>query len=369
MPRVDEQKLYDELVSLCYECVLDESRWPELLRRLLQASGRQQGGLLRQYKDSNFANISDVNAFDSAVITPYNQYYYRLDPGHLFVPMRPVGNWYHDFVDFGLESIKHSPYYQEFHRSVGLGHISSIKLYDTATSKAYLSLLTNWDTGLPPEQVGKLLTRLTTHLVTAGRLSERIHHLALGLAKRDLLLDNHPTPLWLLDREGRVLYRNQAAMQRMCLSSFCLYERYSRLRSKNQDTSLQSLIRRAAGKDGKDGKRRSGWMRLHSTQQQELLATPVAEDAHFNIYLQQPLVTLILLEQQPQIALLCDLFQLTPAELRLAELLARQLSPEACAQALKVSINTIRTQLRSLFRKTGTSRQAELASLISRLRN
>ncbi|MGQ7817276.1 helix-turn-helix transcriptional regulator [Metapseudomonas furukawaii] len=364
MPRADEQKLYDELVSLCYECVLDESRWPELLKRLLHASGRQQGGLLRQYKDSNFANISDVNAFDSAIIGPYNQYYYRLDPGHLFVPMRPVGNWYHDFIDFGLESIKHSPYYQEFHRSVGLGYISSIKLYETATSKAYLSLLTNWDTGLPPAQSGRLLLRLTTHLITAGHLSERIQHLQLDLAKRDLLLDNHPAPLWLLDSEGRVLYCNQAAMQRMCLNSFCLFERYSRLRSKHQDTSLQALIRRAAGKDGK---RRSGWMRLNSMPPQELLATPVAADAHFNVSLQQPVVTLILLEQRPQVGLLGDLFLLTPAEVRLAELLARQLSPDDCAKALGVSINTVRTQLRALFRKTGTRRQAELGSLISRL--
>jgi len=35
---------------------------------------------------------------------------------------------------------------------------------------------------------------------------------------------------------------------------------------------------------------------------------------------------------------------------------------------LSVSINTVRTQLRALFRKTDTSRQADLVSLIGRLR-
>ena len=55
-------------------------------------------------------------------------------------------------------------------------------------------------------------------------------------------------------------------------------------------------------------------------------------------------------------------------EQRLAELLAQGHTPENCAARLSVSINTVRTQLRALFRKTDTSRQADLVSLIGRLR-
>ncbi|MNE15394.1 hypothetical protein D3C80_1083030 [compost metagenome] len=66
--------------------------------------------------------------------------------------------------------------------------------------------------------------------------------------------------------------------------------------------------------------------------------------------------------------LLTDLFRFSPAEQKLALLLAQQLTPEACAERLGLSINTVRSQLRSLFRKTGTGRQAELLSLIGRLR-
>jgi DNA-binding CsgD family transcriptional regulator len=80
-------------------------------------------------------------------------------------------------------------------------------------------------------------------------------------------------------------------------------------------------------------------------------------------------VLLALLENQPQMGLLAELFQLSPAEQRLAELLAQQLSPEACAERLNVSINTVRSQLRALFRKTDTSRQAELVSLLGHLRS
>jgi len=42
------QRHYDELTRLCYECVLDESRWDTLLERLIPLSGRQQGGVVRR---------------------------------------------------------------------------------------------------------------------------------------------------------------------------------------------------------------------------------------------------------------------------------------------------------------------------------
>ena len=66
-------------------------------------------------------------------------------------------------------------------------------------------------------------------------------------------------------------------------------------------------------------------------------------------------------------SLLAELFQLSPAEHRLAELLAQGLTLEGCAARLNVSINTVKTQLRALFRKTGTTRQAQLINLFTRL--
>jgi DNA-binding CsgD family transcriptional regulator len=79
------------------------------------------------------------------------------------------------------------------------------------------------------------------------------------------------------------------------------------------------------------------------------------------------LTLLALLENQLQSPLLAELFQLSPAEQHLAELLAQGLTPDGCAERLNVSINTVRSQLRALFRKTETERQAELVSLFARV--
>jgi DNA-binding CsgD family transcriptional regulator len=66
-------------------------------------------------------------------------------------------------------------------------------------------------------------------------------------------------------------------------------------------------------------------------------------------------------------AILRDLFGLTPAETRLAALLTQGVGlPDACAQ-LGIKRETSRTQVKSIFNKTRTSTQAQLAHLLTRL--
>jgi DNA-binding CsgD family transcriptional regulator/PAS domain-containing protein len=61
-----------------------------------------------------------------------------------------------------------------------------------------------------------------------------------------------------------------------------------------------------------------------------------------------------------------ELFGLTPAEAGLATRLADGLSLDAAADALGIARNTARAHLRSVFAKTGVTRQAELVRLVLR---
>ncbi|MDH4039342.1 MAG: helix-turn-helix transcriptional regulator [Gammaproteobacteria bacterium] len=63
---------------------------------------------------------------------------------------------------------------------------------------------------------------------------------------------------------------------------------------------------------------------------------------------------------------LAELFSLTPAEARVAILLARGLSLTEVAESQHISPHTARAQLKSIFAKTGASRQAELVRMIIR---
>jgi DNA-binding CsgD family transcriptional regulator len=59
-----------------------------------------------------------------------------------------------------------------------------------------------------------------------------------------------------------------------------------------------------------------------------------------------------------------DRYQLTPAEARLAALLAADCSLEEAAAELGVAVGTVRTRLKSIFSKTDTHRQASLVRLL-----
>jgi DNA-binding CsgD family transcriptional regulator len=69
----------------------------------------------------------------------------------------------------------------------------------------------------------------------------------------------------------------------------------------------------------------------------------------------------------PPIEALVEVFDLSPAEARLAQKLARGRSLEEASQSLEIKLSTARSQLAAIFQKTGTRRQARLVALLSRL--
>jgi len=69
----------------------------------------------------------------------------------------------------------------------------------------------------------------------------------------------------------------------------------------------------------------------------------------------------------PDMRVLCGLFDLTPAEARVARGIAMAQTPETIAATLGISLETARSHLKRIMGKTGTARQAELVLLLSGL--
>ena len=72
--------------------------------------------------------------------------------------------------------------------------------------------------------------------------------------------------------------------------------------------------------------------------------------------------------QAPPVELVQALFDLTPAEARVARSLASGKTAEDIAEGGHVSLNTVRTQVRGVLEKTGCNRQAEVVALLTGLR-
>lgn len=94
-------------------------------------------------------------------------------------------------------------------------------------------------------------------------------------------------------------------------------------------------------------------------------------DRHADDVFDESAVLLVLVQvgarAAPDDGLLHLLFDLTPAEARLLKALAGGLRLQSYAASAGVQTSTVRTQLTSIFHKTGTKRQAELLSIIASL--
>ncbi|MBB3103775.1 helix-turn-helix transcriptional regulator [Azomonas macrocytogenes] len=351
---------YDELVQLCYECVLDESRWNVLLERLIPLSGRQQGGVMIRVENTDRVAVSEYHRYAEEVIPPYLAYYNQLDPGRRVMPQRPAGLWYHDLQHLGAEEIRRNPYYQEYQHPFGLGYLSCVKLHETANTSAYLSLITASDARYPTNNQQKLLERLSPHLRLAGTLSTRLRDLSLQLNLESFVLWQSHCTFWLVNDRSRLIFASRRAEACLKERGFPLQETQGRLRASQLDSSLNTAIQRAVGRQGAA---QASLIRLPGKRRRDLLVVPMLNHS----ITQSPLVLLSLSELQPKLELLVDIFHFTNAECRIAVLLLEGLTPEACAEHLNVSINTIRTHLRALLRKTDTERQTELVAVLGRL--
>jgi DNA-binding CsgD family transcriptional regulator len=79
-------------------------------------------------------------------------------------------------------------------------------------------------------------------------------------------------------------------------------------------------------------------------------------------------LTPITQQRSPGPELLQALFDLTPAEARITSLLIDGNSVDSISKMQSVSLNTVRTQLKSVFMKTGVDRQIDLVRLLGQPR-
>ena len=140
----------------------------------------------------------------------------------------------------------------------------------------------------------------------------------------------------------------------------------------NRDASLQRLIAGATGRLDRADAPRGGAMRIprkSGKPDYTVVAAPLARES--SLLESGPVAFLLIADAESASArprsMLSELFGLSAAEVRLAERLMLGESPEEAAVSLDIKVSTARWHLASLYRKTGTRRQAQLVRLLMSL--
>jgi DNA-binding CsgD family transcriptional regulator len=215
------------------------------------------------------------------------------------------------------------------------------------------------------------LDRLVPHLEQAYRVHARLRGHLLRENAYERVLDRFPTGTVLLNAEGRVLTSNRAARRIASLNDgFSLEDRRVFATVPESDAVFQravcALLERPfeahpAPERGLTLERPSG-LRPFDVMVSPLFAgsaVGMLDDAFAAIYITDPEF-----RQLEMRSLLGAFHRLTNAEIELAALICGGETLKASALARGVSIHTARTQLRNIFMKTSTRRQAELVRLV-----
>jgi DNA-binding NarL/FixJ family response regulator len=210
------------------------------------------------------------------------------------------------------------------------------------------------------------VSRFLPHLRRALRLWEQLGRASLLTAASVEVLARCPTAALVVTGDGRLLYANSRAIE-MLEDGSAIRSRQGRISaSRDIDAAKLLALIRAASNATTESSPQDGVMLAHRPcgAAVSLLVAPlrVSVPGHASagaiVFARDPAKTGLARET------LQTLFDLTPTESRIAAAMARGRSVEAIAANQHASLQTVRKQVKAIFAKTGTHRQAECVAMI-----
>ena len=350
----------DDLVDRIYECAVAPELWPDVLDALSQIV-TARGGLMFSSRQTLSWTASEAvrEVFDTYV----RDGWFKRCSRRPCLMSRSDPSFFREQDFWSLDQLEQEPIYRDFFRPRGLGWSAGTALRIPTGDDIVFSVERDFETGpIGVEEVDRL-NGLRPHLARAALVTARLgRQRATGALEALTALG---LPAVLLGPDGTALEANAEAETLTDLIGFGagrrvrLLDRSAEARrvaaleaveTGERDVPASFLIRDAEGRPTRVGHlvpvRRTA-QDIFGGAAALMVLTPAAGD------------------RAPSQALLRTLFDLTPAEARVAQGVAVGRSPEQIAHEAGVAITTVRTQLRRVLEKTGCTRQAEAAALLA----
>lgn len=385
----------DSLIEDIYDAVTFPERWGGILERLCALSDATHGLLFTtaSHHDSRADALWARHNITDRQLVDYTTHFRHRDVWANAAAAR--GLLSRCGVRRGEELVsdavlRRSAFFNELLRGHGMGRLCALALSDggeLAPVQPVLSLYRPADAAPFPDETVRLLQGCAPHLQRAIRLRVRLWRRQDGREEEVLwsgrMIDRLPMGVALLDAAGRILCLNRAG-QAMVDARDGLRLQQGRLQAEQGaearrlahalEAAVSAGARTAAVRRGEAADLRVS--RPSGRAPYLLTVLPLSPEAAVPfgdagggdgariravVYIVDPAAV------APGLcARLGGLFGLTPVEAALVADLLADLTPAEIGDRRGVAISTVRSQLRSIFAKTGTSRQSELMNLVNR---
>lgn len=377
----------DQIIINLYDSILDPSQAPAALAALDHWFGSDGLHLLGWHQARGKASFSIATQSIAAATHLYDQQARAIDPRMDAVLKLPVGTAYLCQQHFDDRFVSRDPFYQEFLLPIGgLRYGMGGRINTHAGEDAFIVL--NHKVGKPPFSAEQqhAFGALMPHLVSWFRQLRHTEALRCAAWAGEQGLAALEQGVALLDHRRKLLYRNPAAERylpaqpgaarhdRSLAGHSGLLEAINRVQRSRQAESLPI----AAGPLGegvivnvlplpRDGFQYQGAVGGFTGAAETAAIRTRSHQQGLALHPQGDILLLIRPRQRQQpasAANLAELFDLTPAESRLAHALARGDTAEQYATRHSLSLATVRSQIRAILQKTGEDNLQNLHRLL-----
>ena len=355
---------FEALVDRIYEASATPDNWPAVMHDLAATVGAAGGCILTRRSDSW------IGWRYSEGLAPGGEAYLRSAAAQRSqTTARLIGANRAGFVTsqelFTDEEYRSDPMITDWAAPIGLLHAAASAIM--VPSGDFIVVQVQRSKELPGLSSGEvaLLDAFRPHLARSGLLAARWRMERLTAAAEALALIDLPAAI--SDRDGRILIANVQMQQTTGYINWLPGDRLG-VADVAARTMLSAALMQAT--DTASTSVRSLPIMGESGQPPAVLhVVPLRRSARdiFDGGYAVLVLTKVMRANVSNIGLLQGLFDLTPGEAAVAAMMTQGLSLNEIAQSRDVSNETVRSQAKSIFQKTGTSRQSDVASLLSGL--
>jgi len=351
-----------DLIDLIYEAAAVPELWPAVLLQLCGMAGAHAGALTSM-DASGLAGYIATETYQAAY-RDYWQHGNAVANVRLERSLRDYPMAFSSDLELCSEAeLATDPLYVRFLRPYGLEWTAGTVIPVPSGDMLVFDLATREGAGRFTREAMRLLDRIRPHLARAALLSHRLGRRAAASQAAAMQLIGLPSAVW--GHSARLLAANELFEALAPRLQFAAFGRLA-----FADPEVERLVQAAMASIGSEAEPAVRSIPIPATPDAPALVVhllPVRRGGG-DIFVQAEgviVVTPVAVPAAPLTQVLMGLFDLTPAEAKVARGIAAGLDVRQLATMLALSRETVRSQLKAVLAKTGTRRQAELGLMLS----
>jgi DNA-binding CsgD family transcriptional regulator/PAS domain-containing protein len=365
--RFDDQVLL-RILEVLYEAPTNPSQWRTFLQMTGEALGGEAGSLLiHDFSDVQSVIVEQWNVHPDA-IRQYEAHYTEKDVW--FQRIRNSRDWLatsEQLVRF--HELQRTEFYTDLIRRYDIPHAVAAMLARTQEGIANMAIYRGHRAGAFADDALEPIRVLRPHIQRAYRLHTKLTAARRANESLQAALDCMRTGVILVGEKLKIVTTNRAADRLLAAQDGLLATREGlRAESIAESAELQRLVSTSCLMAAHPAQGCGGGMEV-TRRKKSPLRLMVSPARGLNMDRNAVVQAIVFVtDMEEKVRLLPEALQqrygLTPAECRLAILLADGRSLKEISEMLKVSRNTLKSQLASTYSKTGSTRQSDLVRIL-----